>query len=133
MILGFDPGRDKCGVAVLDINKKILYNKVVDSDKAIGIIEELIKKYNPLKIVMGNQTTSKQWKQRLKDNLNLYINLQLVDERNSTVEARQKYWEMYPPKGLTRLIPKGLRIPPRPVDDIVAIILIERYLNKNDQ
>ncbi|NCO73683.1 MAG: pre-16S rRNA-processing nuclease YqgF [Cyanobacteria bacterium] len=133
MILGFDPGRDKCGVAVLDINKKILYNKVVDSDKAIALIDELIKKYNPLKIVMGNQTTSKQWEQRLKDNLNLYINLQLVDERNSTVEARQKYWEMYPPKGLTRLIPKGLRIPPRPVDDIVAIILIERYLNKNDQ
>jgi hypothetical protein len=39
---------------------------------------------------------------------------------------------MYPPKGLTRLIPKSLRVPPRPVDDIVAILLIERYL-KNGQ
>jgi hypothetical protein len=35
---------------------------------------------------------------------------------------------MYPPQGLTRLIPQGLRVPPRPIDDIVAILLIERYL-----
>ncbi|HBB34174.1 MAG TPA: resolvase, partial [Cyanobacteria bacterium UBA9273] len=41
---------------------------------------------------------------------------------------RDRYWQMYPPKGLQRLIPKGMRQPPRPVDDIVAILLIERYL-----
>jgi hypothetical protein len=37
---------------------------------------------------------------------------------------------MYPPRGLQRLIPQGLRIPARPIDDIVAILLIERYLAK---
>ncbi len=52
----------------------------------------------------------------------------LVDERYSSLEARERYWQMYPPTGLARLIPKGMRVPPRPVDDIVAIILIERYL-----
>jgi hypothetical protein len=52
-----------------------------------------------------------------------------VNETNSTLEARDRYWIMYPPQGLQRLIPQGLRIPPRPVDDIVAIILIERYLS----
>jgi hypothetical protein len=36
---------------------------------------------------------------------------------------------MYPPQGLTRLIPQGMLTPPRPIDDIVAIILIERYLS----
>jgi len=25
-----------------------------------------------------------------------------------------------------RLIPKGMRLPPRPIDDIVAILLVER-------
>jgi hypothetical protein len=39
---------------------------------------------------------------------------------------------MYPPAGLSRLIPQGMRVPPRPVDDIVAIVLIERYLNKSE-
>ncbi|MGL4499883.1 MAG: resolvase, partial [Planktothrix sp.] len=31
----------------------------------------------------------------------------------------------------TRLIPQGMRQPPRAIDDIVAILLIERYLAKN--
>lgn len=127
MILGFDPGRDKCGLAILNNNKQILYNEVITSEDVITIITQLINKYKPFKLVMGNQTTSKQWQKQLKDNLNLSIDIVLVDEKNSTVEARAKYWEMYPPQGLTRLIPKGLRITPRPVDDIVAIILIERY------
>jgi RNase H-fold protein (predicted Holliday junction resolvase) len=130
MILGFDPGRDKCGLALVNNDNKILYNKVINSEDSIEIINDLINKYKPFKLVMGNQTTSKQWKKQLIDNLNLSIEIILVDEKNSTVEARQKYWEMYPPQGLTKLIPKGLRIPPRPVDDIVALILIDRYLDK---
>jgi hypothetical protein len=35
---------------------------------------------------------------------------------------------MYPPQGLKKLIPQGMRLPPVPIDDIVAILLIERYL-----
>ena len=54
----------------------------------------------------------------------------MVDERYSTLEARDRYWLMYPPKGLNLLIPKGLRTLPRPIDDIVAILLIERYLSR---
>ncbi|TAG61687.1 MAG: resolvase, partial [Oscillatoriales cyanobacterium] len=52
-----------------------------------------------------------------------------VDERFSSLEAKDRYWEMYPPTGLSRLIPQGMRTPPRPVDDIVAIVLIERYFD----
>lgn len=129
MILGFDPGRDKCGLAIVSTDKQILYNEVVASEKTIEVMKNLINKYKPSTLVLGNQTTSKQWKQTLKDNLGLYnIDIVLVDEKNSTVCARERYWEMYPPQGLNKLIPKGLRTPPRPVDDIVAIILIERYL-----
>ncbi len=54
----------------------------------------------------------------------------MVDERYSTLEARDRYWKMYPPKGLYHLIPQSLRPIPRPVDDIVAILLIERYLER---
>ncbi|MEY2984623.1 MAG: hypothetical protein RLZZ568_1240, partial [Cyanobacteriota bacterium] len=78
-------------------------------------------------LVMGNQTTSRQWQERLRACMPPQIPLTLVNETNSTVEARQRYWQLYPPQGLGRLVPLGLRTPPRPVDDIVAIILIERY------
>lgn len=127
MILGFDPGRDKCGIAVATNTQEILYHQVIDSKEAIFTIKTLLQKYSPELIVMGNQTTSKTWKQQLETNLTLSIPIVMVDERNSTFEARNLYGKMYPPKGLTRLIPKGLRVPPRPIDDIVAILLIERY------
>jgi RNase H-fold protein (predicted Holliday junction resolvase) len=131
MFLGFDPGRDKCGLAIVNHEQEILAHQVVESHQAIATINALISEYEPELIVMGNQTTSKVWKKELTTNLTNPIPIYLIDERNSSLEARDRYWEMYPPQGLIRLLPQGLRTPPRPIDDIVAIILIERYLKKN--
>ena len=128
-ILGFDPGRDKCGVAIADDRGKVYYHEVVDASDAIATLNSLSQRFSIALFVMGNQTTSGQWKQRLEHELLLSIPIIMVDERNSTLEARDRYWEMYPPQGLMRLIPQGMRVPPRPVDDIVAILLIERYLS----
>ena len=129
IILGLDPGRDKCGVAVMD-DREIIYHQVVDSDKAIAKIIQLIRQHDINSIVMGDGTTSKVWQQQIKSAIPS-ISITLVNEANSTLEARERYWTMYPPKKLQRLIPRSLRIPPRPVDDIVAILLIERYLSSN--
>jgi len=131
MILGFDPGRDKCGIAVMACDRKIVYQKVVPSPQALATISLLCQQYPIEQIVLGNQTTSQMWLNQIK---NLFSNdliaISLVDERNSSLEARDRYWQIYPPQGLAQLIPKGMRIPPRPVDDIVAILLIERFLQQ---
>ncbi|MEO0013906.1 MAG: hypothetical protein RLZZ535_2295 [Cyanobacteriota bacterium] len=126
-ILGLDPGRDKCGIAVVNNQQAVIYHQVIDSTKAIATIKQLVHKYAIDLIVMGDGTTSKAWQQQLESNL-LNLPVITVNETNSTLEARDRYWVMYPPQGLQRLIPQGLRTPPRPVDDLVAIILIERYL-----
>ena len=128
MILGFDPGKDKCGVAVMGVDRQLYYHEVVPSPNALAQISQLRQKYPISLLVMGDQTTAKRWKKQLSDELSEAINIILVDERYSTLEARDRYWQMYPPKGLTRLLPEGMRQPPRPIDDIVAILLIERYL-----
>lgn len=128
MILGFDPGRDKCGLAVMRGDFSLAHHEVTGSDKAIAVMRDLCKRYDIVQIVMGDRTTSKAWYAKLQSAFDLPINL--VDERNSTLEARDRYWRMYPPRGLTRLLPHGMRVPPRPVDDIVAILLIERYLQQ---
>ena len=125
MILGFDPGRDKCGVAVLNSDRQIQMHQVLTSDEAISTIKSLIDQYQIDFIVIGDQTTSKIWHQKLTDNLP-ETTIKFIDERNSSLEARDRYWELYPPQGLQKLIPQSLRIPPRPIDDIVAILLIER-------
>ncbi len=130
MILGFDPGKDKCGIAVMEKNNQLQYHQVIPSIEAIETLKTLSQKYPINLCVMGNQTTSKSWKQKLSEALPTTIQIIQIDERYSSLEARDRYWEMYPPKGLTRLIPQGMRTPPRPIDDIVAIILIERYLSQ---
>ena len=128
--LGFDPGRDKCGVAVVDSQGKIYEHRVVLSPEAIAGLQEFQSRYNLARVIMGNQTTAKTWKKQLEVALNPALEVVLVDERNSSLQARDRYWEMYPPRGLQRLIPQGMRLPPVPVDDIVAILLVERYLSE---
>lgn len=133
VILGFDPGKDKCGVAVMGLDRQLQYHEVVPSPTAIASIGDLYQKYPISLLVMGNQTTSKRWKQQIEEELSPTVNIILVDERYSSLEARERYWQMYPPQGFTKLLPKGMRTPPRPIDDIVAILLIERYLNRLTQ
>jgi RNase H-fold protein (predicted Holliday junction resolvase) len=128
--LGFDPGRDKCGVAIVDSQRKVYEHCVVLSPEAIACLQDLQSRYNLARVIMGNQTTAKTWQKQLQTSLNPALEVVLVDERNSSLEARERYWEMYPPKGLQRLIPQGMRLPPVPVDDIVAILLVERYLSQ---
>ena len=126
-ILGFDPGKDKCGVAVLDDSRALLYHQVLLTAEVILQINNLVKQYHVSQIVIGDQTTAKKWQQQLAIAFpNLPISL--VDERYSSLEARDRYWQMYPANFFTKLIPQGMRQPPRPIDDLVAIILIERYL-----
>ena len=52
----------------------------------------------------------------------------IVEEANSTLEARALYWLDNPPGCLQMLIPAGLRIPPRPVDDYAAVVIARRFL-----
>ncbi|MDH6061832.1 pre-16S rRNA-processing nuclease YqgF [Chrysosporum bergii ANA360D] len=130
VILGFDPGKDKCGIAVMGLDRQLYYHQVVTAQKAIPTIETLRQQFPVSLLVMGNQTTAKQWKKQLAEVLVEQVNIILVDERYSTLEARDRYWQMYPPRGLTKLLPQGMRQPPRPIDDIVALLLIERYLNR---
>lgn len=133
VILGFDPGRYKCGLAVMGLERNLLHHEIVLAEEAIARIQKLQLQYPISLLVMGDQTTAKEWKQKLGEGFQEPLRIVLIDERNSTLEARDRYWQMYPPKGLFRLIPQGIRTIPRPIDDIVAILLVERYLNRLTQ
>lgn len=130
VILGFDPGQQKCGLAIMGLDRNLFYHKVVIAEQVIATIQTLRQQFPISLLVMGDQTTAKAWKQRLTDQLPDPLRIILVDERYSTLEARDRYWQMFPPKSLQRLLPQGVRTLPRPIDDIVAILLIERYLER---
>lgn len=114
----------------MGVDRNLFIHQVVAAEQAIATIQSLRQQYPISLLVMGDQTSARQWKQSLSEALADPIRVVMVDERYSSLEARDRYWQMYPPNGLQRLLPQGMRTPPRPIDDIVAILLIERYLDR---
>ncbi len=114
----------------MGVDRNLYYHEVIAASEAIATIQSLRQKFPISTLVVGDQTSAKDWKQRLSSGLPEPPRIILVNERYSTLEARDRYWQMYPPTGLSRLIPEGMRGLPRPIDDIVAILLIERYLGQ---
>ena len=129
VLLGFDPGKQKCGVAVMGLDRKLHFQAVIPSAEAIAKVGNLLDSYPISLLIMGDQTASKQWKSKLQSSFSDLLII-TVDERYSSEEARQRFWDIYPATGLMKLVPRGMRSPNRPIDDIVAAILIERYLSR---
>ncbi len=59
MYLGFDPGKDKCGIAVMNSDRSVIYHQVIPSNNALITIEKLCQEYQITTLIMGDQTTSK--------------------------------------------------------------------------
>jgi RNase H-fold protein (predicted Holliday junction resolvase) len=114
---------------VVGLDRALHYHQVISVQEVTQTIQTLRATYPISSIVMGDQTGSRHWQQQLSDLPNA-PRITLVDERYSSLEARDRYWQMYPPQGIGKLVPKSLRSIPRPIDDIVAILLVERYLNR---
>ena len=123
-VLAIDPGRDKCGVAVLSPAGALLFRQVVPTAQLENVVSMLVEKHAPT-IIMGNGTTSAAAKERVEA---LGGAVTLVDEYRTTDAAKSAYWEAYPPRGWRRLVPRGLLVPPVPVDDFAAVILAQRFL-----
>lgn len=56
------------------------------------------------------------------------VPVHLVDERETTLRARALYFADHPPRGWRKLIPLGMQVPPRPIDDYAAVLIARRFL-----
>lgn len=124
-ILAIDPGSQKCGLAVVDEQSNVLAKMVIAVSELEHTISDLHQQFQITRFVLGDRTRSKNFKAFLKQ-FNLPI--VMVDENRSSIEGRIRYLQENT-HGLKKLIPIGLRVPDRPFDDYVAVILAERYLN----
>ena len=141
--LGIDPGRDKTGAAIVDEKGAILTVRVLRTrslaDGLQRFLQETLQVSNSWAlrkklraVVIGNGTASGEHKKtvaRLLPGIPLYD----VDERNSTEEARDLYWELFPPKGWRKLIPLGLQVPPEPLDGLAAVVQVRRFLQQQKE
>ena len=98
---------------------------------SLNKFSDLVSRWNEdhdiSKIIIGNGTNCKYIENKLKRNNSFNINY--VNERGSTLRARFRYWEIWPPNYFIRWLPKELLFPPENLDAIVALIFLEDFFN----
>jgi hypothetical protein len=127
-----DPGRSKCGLAVVSGPDPIsvLAQCVVETERLTLEVAALCRRYPQIaRLIVGNGTGSAVLRRALADS-QPDIPLDLVPEHGTSALARTRFLTENSPAGLRRLLPPGLRAPERPYDDYVALILAERYFSK---
>ena len=124
-IAGVDPGRDKCGVAVLNFSGEIKFEEVIPTEELENILKKLAEEFKFELVILGDGTTHKIAEKKISA---LGFSVKVVDEKHTTEEARKLYWKKNPPTGWRKLLPTSMQVPENPVDGIVAEILIRRYL-----
>ena len=131
-ILAVDPGRAKCGLAVVagPAPPRCLERAVVQTERLTLAVTEILRRRPDIRrILLGGGTNSATLRRALETTFP-HIPLQTVDEYNTSARARQRFIQENPAPGWRRLLPSGLRSPEVAYDDYAAILLAEDYFSK---
>jgi RNase H-fold protein (predicted Holliday junction resolvase) len=151
MILGVDPGRDKTGWALVRGEGALVLSGIAPASGAelfwdvwfrpAGEWEEALAAWTCERrfsvcssedaaeleyIALGDGTGSRETARRLE---RLNVKVVLVDEKKTTLEARERYWVLHRPALWQICLPRRLRVPPRAVDDLAAWVIALRSIS----
>ncbi len=126
-VLAVDPGSDKCGLAVVSGEGRVALLEVVPRWGLADRVRELAAAHPLAAVLVGDRTGSSAVVAELQA-LGLSPSPTLVPEHNTTLRARDRYFADHPPRGWRRLLPRGMLLPPRPVDDYAALVMAEDWL-----
>jgi RNase H-fold protein (predicted Holliday junction resolvase) len=129
IVIGIDPGREKCGLAVVHRQNGIIHRDIVSTGQIVEAVNTIVAAYQVYLIVIGSGTSSRRIQTSLQA-ANSKLTFIVVDEYRTTDAARARYWQENPPHGLKRLMPVTMLVPPVPVDDFAAVIIAEKYLHQ---
>jgi len=124
-LISIDPGKCKCGLVLVDLYKKKVHQAIVLNTEFLpNYVKNLHSSENISKVIIGNGTTSRQNIEKLDFIRNDLI---IVEEKNTTLRAKKRYFELFPIQGLKNLIPKEIFIMNKNLDAISALIILEDY------
>ena len=124
-LISIDPGKCKCGLVLVDINKKKVDQAIVIDTESLSRHVKNLKSVEKIsKVIIGNGTTSKENVEKLKFIKNDLI---VFEEKNTTYRAKKRYFELFPTRGLKMLFPKELFILNKNLDAVSALIIVEDY------
>lgn len=127
--IGVDPGRAKCGLAVLDTEGALLHRSIVPADECATAAADLAARFTPAVIVLGDGTGSAAIRAEIEAAAP-GVPIEVVEESHTSEEARRRR-VAEERRGWRRLVPAGLLTPSTPYDDLVATILAERWLSSH--
>ena len=124
-LVGVDPGRAKCGLVLVDPEQRLVLEGVVlPVSRVIDQLTTWSTQGGVDLILLGNGTSSEQWQPSLRR----LASVKLVEEQGTTLRARERYWQLWPAKGLRQLLPRGIRVPPGDLDAVAALVMVEDHL-----
>src|SRR5690606_27805031 len=100
MIVAFDPGRN-IGVAFVGSDGSLRQRAIIDATRV-----DTVAIPDDATVVVGNGTGGAALATRLRASGRAVV---LVEERSTTLEARELYFRDHPPRGWQRLVPVGMR------------------------
>lgn len=126
-VLGLDPGTRKCGFAVIEaLGVPPLVLGIARLEDLAVTLDRMLATYEISIVAIGKGTNAGVVVQAVHAAGAPYA---LVDERETTLRARGRFFRDHPPRGWRRLVPRGMLLPDRPVDDYAALLIAERYLS----
>ena len=57
-IVAVDPGREKCGVAVVGRERGVLWRQVVEKTALLTTVTDLLERFGSRRVILGDQTAS---------------------------------------------------------------------------
>ncbi len=128
-VLGVDPGRLKLGVAAVGAQGEILWRAIFQPDALEARLPAILEQWQIELIALGHSTACDDARAQIERVIaGLPVELRVVNERGSTLEARPLYWADHPPQGWRRIVPLSLQEPPEPLDDYAAVVVARRAL-----
>lgn len=125
-ILAIDPGRKRCGIALVNSDLRYLAGSVIKNEDLVDNLRGYIKKYQVRNMAVGSGTNSGIIIAVVKEKFP-EIFVTMIPEKDTTLEARKYYFEYNPPRGWQKFLPRSLRVPPRPYDDFAAYVIARRF------
>ncbi len=124
-VITIDPGKSKCGLVLAEINEKKVYKAIILKSGLLGnYVRNLITSEDISQIIIGNGTTNKEIREKL-----YFFKKEIItfEEKNTTLRAKARYFELFPIRGLKFLIPREVFILNKNLDAISALIILEDY------
>ena len=124
-VIGVDPGRRKAGYALVEMSGTVITAGIEPIERLPSCISGLAALRPIAAVALGKGTNARAIRAALAS---LGLPVHLVDEYETSRAARALYFREHPPRGWRRLVPTGLQVPSRPIDDYAAILIAQRFL-----